>query len=236
MAINTNEIKWADNSVTDPTTNAPNKVAPTAEFQNDGLKRNEPLARAHVNYMFDKYHEMFTDLQSQLDSLAVSAGSALLEQIFHVGAVYISASSQSPASRFGFGTWERIKGKMIVGVDENDSDYNAAGKTGGSKTHSHSNNITINSAGSHTHTIPRDGWGADQNGGFFARYQDSIEGRLVTGSGDREEGHFQESLAHAANSNDTSTSGSHTHTTSGGINSSSNVSPYIAQYIYVRVA
>ncbi len=235
MAINTNEIKWADNSVTDPTTNAPNKVAPTAEFQNDGLKRNEPLARAHVNYMFDKYHEMFTDLQAQLDSLAVSAGAALLEQIFHVGAVYISASSQSPASRFGFGTWERIKGKMIVGVDEADSDYNAAGKTGGSKTHSHSNNLTINSAGAHVHEVSNDNWGSTQSvSGHLP--EPSTSGRLVTGSGKSESEENLESLAHANGSNTTSTSGSHTHTMSGGINSSSNVSPYIAQYIYVRVA
>lgn len=236
MAINADNVKWADQSVNDPVTGLPNKVQPTSEFQNDGLKAGEPLRRDYLNYQFDQYHNMFADLQAQIDSLAISAGSALLEQIFHVGAVYISASSQSPASRFGFGTWERIKGKMIVGVDENDSDYNAAGKTGGSKTHSHSNNLSINSAGSHTHTVPRDGWGADQNGGFFARYEDSIEGRLVTGSGDREEGHFQESLAHAANPNDTSTSGSHTHTMYGGINSSSNVSPYIAEYIWLRTA
>lgn len=31
------------------------------------------------------------------------------------------------------GKWERIKGKVIVGVDESDSDFNVTGKTGGNK-------------------------------------------------------------------------------------------------------
>lgn len=235
MAINTNEIKWASQDVNDPLSGAPNKVAPTAEFQNDGLKRNEAPPRAYLNYQFDKYHEFFADLQAQIDALAVSAGAALLEQIFHVGAVYISASSQSPASRFGFGTWERIKGKMIVGVDENDTDYNAAGKTGGSKTHSHSNNLSINSAGSHTHEVSHDNWGNTQSASGHLP-EPSVSGRLVTGSGKSEQEENLESLAHANGSQSTSTSGAHTHTMSGGINSSSNVSPYISEYMWVRVA
>lgn len=236
MAINANDIKWATNDVNDPITGLPNKVQPTAEFQNDGLKMNEPLARAHLNYMLDKNHEQHADLQAQIDALAISAGQALLEQIYHVGAYYMSNSSQSPATRFNFGTWERVRGKFIVGVDENDSAFNAAGKVGGSKNHSHGNTLATSSAGSHAHTVDRDGWGSEQSGGFFARYQDSIEGRLVTGSGDREEGHFQESLAHAANDGNTSSSGSHTHSITGGINSASNIPPYQAAYIWVRVS
>lgn len=236
MAINADNVKWADQLVNDPITGLPNKVAPTAEFQNDGLKAGEPLRRDYLNYQFDQYHNMFADLQAQLDSLAVSAGSAILEQIFHVGSYYFSDSSQSPATRFGFGTWERVKGKFIVGLDEADSDFNAAGKVGGSKTHSHSNNLTINSAGSHTHEVPRDGWGSIQQaqGSTPNLPQPSTSGRLVTGSG--RGGDELEPLGEADSNQDTTTSGSHTHTMSGGINSASNVPPYRAAYVYVRVA
>lgn len=234
MAINPNEVKWADNDVNDPVTNAPNKVAPTAEFQNDGLKRGEPVPRPYMNYMFDKYHEMFTDLQNQLDTLVVNSGSALLETIYHVGSYYMSDSSQSPASRFGFGTWERIQGKFLVGVSDSDSDFNAAGKTGGSKTHSHTNNLSINSAGAHTHEVSDEDWGSLQSNGGLP--EPSTSGKLVTGSGFTEISEKLESLSHSTGSQTTTTSGSHTHTMSGGINSASNVPPYIAAYIWKRTA
>jgi len=236
MAINANDIKWATNDVNDPITGLPNKVQPTAEFQNDGLKMNEPLARAHLNYMLDKNHEQHADLQAQIDALAISAGQALLEQIYHVGAYYMSNSSQSPATRFNFGTWERVRGKFIVGVDENDTSFNAAGKVGGSKTHSHGNNLATSSAGEHAHTVDRDGWGAIQQaqGSTPNLPQPTTSGRLVTGSG--RGGDELEPLAHAANDGSTSSSGSHTHSITGGINSASNVPPYVSAYIWLRVS
>lgn len=234
MAINADNVKWAGQSVNDPVTGLPNKVQPTAEFQNDGLKAGEPLRRDYLNYMFDQHHSMFANLQAQLDALAISAGSALLEQIFHVGAYYFSDSSINPATRFGFGTWERVKGKFIVGLDEADSDFNASGKVGGAKTHSHTNNITINSAGNHAHEVSNENWGSVQESGGFPEPSDT--GKLVTGSGKTEISEKLESLAHSSGSQTTSSSGNHTHTTSGGINASSNVPPYRAAYVYVRVA
>lgn len=216
MTINADNVKWADQSVNDPVTGLPNKVQPTAEFQNDGLKAGEPLRRDYLNYMFDEHHNMFADLQQQINDLVLTdVGGAVLQQIYHVGAYYMSDSSQSPSDRFGFGTWERVKGKFIVGMDEGDSDFNAAGKTGGSKTHSHSNNITINSAGSHTHEVEFDAdVGAPRNVGSGSTHLEPPYGSSFT----------------------TSTSGNHTHSTSGGINASSNVPPFRAAYIYVRTA
>lgn len=52
--------------------------------------------------------------------------------IYPVGSIYISINSKNPGDIFG-GTWERIKGKMLVGVDEDDSNFNISGKTGGEK-------------------------------------------------------------------------------------------------------
>ncbi|QHZ59748.1 tail protein [Alteromonas phage vB_AmeM_PT11-V22] len=237
MAINADNVKWADQSVNDPVTGLPNKVQPTAEFQNDGLKSGEPLRRDYLNYMFNEHHGMFADLQQQINDLVLTdVGGAVLQQIYHVGAYYMSDSSQSPATRFGFGTWERVRGKFIVGMDEGDSDFNAAGKTGGSKTHSHSNNLSINSAGSHTHEVSREDWGSLQQsqGSTPNLPQPTTQGRLVTGSG--RGGDELEPLGEASGDKTTSTSGSHTHTMSGGINSSSNVPPYRAAYIWVRTA
>lgn len=53
--------------------------------------------------------------------------------IFPVGSIYLSVNNMNPSTYFG-GTWVRTgKGKTLVGVDENDSDFNTVQKTGGSK-------------------------------------------------------------------------------------------------------
>ena len=53
----------------------------------------------------------------------------LLDLTYPVGAIYISASSTSPATLFG-GTWKRIQGKFLLAAG---SGY-AAGSTGGEAT------------------------------------------------------------------------------------------------------
>ena len=52
--------------------------------------------------------------------------------IYPIGSIYISVNSKNPSEIFG-GTWERIKGKMLIGVDEDDSNLNTSSKTGGEK-------------------------------------------------------------------------------------------------------
>ena len=55
-----------------------------------------------------------------------------VDDVYPVGAVYISADSTSPASLFG-GTWERIQDTFLLAAG---STY-AAGATGGEATHTH---------------------------------------------------------------------------------------------------
>ena len=53
----------------------------------------------------------------------------------------------SPAKEYG-GTWERFgQGKVLVGFDENDADFNEVLKTGGEKTHT----LIVSEMPSHTH-------------------------------------------------------------------------------------
>lgn len=52
--------------------------------------------------------------------------------LYPIGSIYISVNSKNPSEIFG-GTWEQIKGKMLVGVDEADQDFSTSGKTGGEK-------------------------------------------------------------------------------------------------------
>ena len=56
---------------------------------------------------------------------------------YPVGSIYLSINDTNPATWFG-GTWEQIaKGRTLIGVDTNDTDFNTVEKTGGNKTHKH---------------------------------------------------------------------------------------------------
>ena len=53
---------------------------------------------------------------------------------YPVGSIYLSVVNTNPSTWFG-GTWELVaKGRTLVGVDTNDTDFNTVKKTGGSKT------------------------------------------------------------------------------------------------------
>lgn len=59
----------------------------------------------------------------------------LMELVFPVGSTYITQSNTNPNTILKFGTWERLKGKVVVGLDEDDSDFDEIGKEVGEKTH-----------------------------------------------------------------------------------------------------
>jgi hypothetical protein len=78
-------------------------------------------------------------------------GTNVLEKVYPVGSVYINASvSTNPATLLGFGTWVAFgAGRVLVGLDSTDTDFDSAEETGGAKTHT----LTVNEIPSHTHTI-----------------------------------------------------------------------------------
>lgn len=66
------------------------------------------------------------------------------DEIYPVGAIYISAVSTSPASLFG-GTWEQLKDRFLLGA----GDTYAAGDTGGAATVT----LTTSQIPAHTHAV-----------------------------------------------------------------------------------
>lgn len=77
--------------------------------------------------------------------------SDLLNMFYPVGSVYETMdSSFDPNKKWG-GTWERIKGRVLVGVDENDDDFKTANKVGGEKTHK----LSISEMPSHSHSASK---------------------------------------------------------------------------------
>ena len=54
---------------------------------------------------------------------------------FPVGAVYINVTGVNPGTELGYGTWSAFgAGKILVGLDAGDADFDTAEETGGAKT------------------------------------------------------------------------------------------------------
>ena len=73
----------------------------------------------------------------------------VLKKAYPIGSVYINASNATnPASLLGFGTWSAFgAGRVMVGIDSLDADFDTIGETGGQKTTSHAYPLTgINSS------------------------------------------------------------------------------------------
>jgi microcystin-dependent protein len=65
-----------------------------------------------------------------------------------IGSVFISVVSTNPATLLGLGTWSAFAaGRVLVGFNAADADFDAAEKTGGSKTHT----LSVQEMPSHTH-------------------------------------------------------------------------------------
>jgi len=107
---------------------------------------------------------------------------------YPVGSIYMNASSSTnPASLLGFGSWSAFGvGRMLVGIDGSDSDFNEAEETGGAKTHT----LTVAELASHTHTVNE---GSTSGTAFSASFSsgddmttivDRTQTTSSTGSGD----------------------------------------------------
>lgn len=73
----------------------------------------------------------------------------LYNAIFPIGQIVIKGDNKDYSNWLGF-TWERTAvGKVLVGIDSNDTDFNTIGKTGGEKTHT----LTIDEIPSHAHLM-----------------------------------------------------------------------------------
>ena len=71
----------------------------------------------------------------------------LMKLVFPIGSTYITQDNTNPSEILKVGTWERLKGKVLVGLDEDDENFNEIGKTGGETAHI----LTIEELASHTH-------------------------------------------------------------------------------------
>ena len=117
---------------------------------------------------------------------ALSAGSGLvtMSDIYPVGSIYINAAvTTNPATLLGFGTWVAFgTGKMMVGYDASDTDFDALQETGGAKTKT----LSISEIPAHTHNQGSHdstaGDGGAYNTEFIRDHSDTANGPNVESS------------------------------------------------------
>jgi len=70
---------------------------------------------------------------------------------YPVGSIYMNCSNATnPGTLLGFGTWQSFgAGRVLIGLDSGDSDFDSAEETGGSKTHT----LSVAELPAHTHQI-----------------------------------------------------------------------------------
>jgi microcystin-dependent protein len=161
----------------------------------------------------------------------------LLNKTYPIGSVYISVSATSPATLFG-GTWVAFgAGRVLVGRDASDPDFDTAEETGGEKTHT----LTIAEMPSHTHIQDAHGHVASTGSAgahtHSLRMHSTVSGSYPYVKGEMNPGNWY--------GNNVSTAGAHTHTVTvnnttatnqntGGGSAHNNLQPYITVYMWKR--
>lgn len=130
----------------------------------------------------------------------------LLPYIYPVGTVLTFGVSTNPATLLGFGTWTAIAGKVIVGINAADSEFDTLDETGGAKTHT----LTTAETPLHNHLTTN----TSATGAAFGTGA-STAGTSAAG----------ESTAAAHETSDTGGGGAH-----------NNLQPYIVKYVWQRTA
>ena len=117
------------------------------------LPDNPTLTPAQLKALFDKAGiDIKAYINSTLTSEIDSKFSTLTEKIntmYPVGSIYMSVNNTNPSTLFG-GTWEAWgAGKVPVGVDVGETEFNEVEKTGGAK----SETLSVNQIPSHNHNF-----------------------------------------------------------------------------------
>ena len=117
--------------------------------------------------------EDIAELQTDVTNMFETLKPQLIDLFLPVGfIIYTEDDSYNPNTIYTGTTWQRIKGKMIIGRDEDDTDFQTSGATGGSKTHTQ----TVAELAKHRHVQSPGGSlsnAVQQVGAIIASTQDS---------------------------------------------------------------
>ena len=142
---------------------------------------------------------------------------------YPVGAIYTSIVSTNPATTLGIGTWTAFgAGRVLVGLNASDSDFDTVEETGGAKTHE----LTTAELPAHSHTTFSDSTVSASS--TTSNITSSSSVAKSTGQSSAYEGYITRAGTSAATLGKSSDTGSGTAHT--------NVQPYIVVYFWKRTA
>ena len=154
----------------------------------------------------DSGQVMSTNGEGQVTFTTLSGVTATIANAYPVGSIYMNASNATnPGSLLGFGSWSSFgAGRVLVGIDSSDTDFDGAEETGGSKTHA----LTTGELAAHNHAVGSNDSGTGPGGA----------------AGNQE--HVRDAGVGNGPATPTSTTGSGT--------AHNNVQPYIVVYMWKR--
>jgi len=99
----------------------------------------------------DSGQVMSTNGEGQVSFTTLTGVTATIANAYPVGSIYMNCSNATnPGTLLGFGTWASFgEGRVLVGIDSSDTDFDTAEETGGSKTHT----LTEAQLPSHRHQV-----------------------------------------------------------------------------------
>jgi hypothetical protein len=181
----------------------------------DALPDSDPAKVISGNDFQTEFEAVRTAINSKAETVDI------LSSVYPVGSIYMNATnSTNPASILCFGTWTAFgAGRVPVGFDASNSNFNAAEKTGGS-----SDAIVV----SHTHTATS----SVTDPGHKHQIQATANGSGTGGTGPFVEGSYNRDTT-------TATTGITVGTTvnsTGSSGTNANLQPYITVYMWKRTA
>jgi len=138
---------------------------------------------AEINYL----DGVTSNIQTQLDTLETAVDSISMSDAYPVGSIYMNASNATnPATLLGFGTWASFgAGRVLVGLDSGQTEFDTLGETGGAKTHT----LTEDEMPSHIHDAAYDTLGSSSLSGAIIQAgtsgngNDSLQSNIVYETG-----------------------------------------------------
>lgn len=159
--------------------------------------------------------------QQSIKAYVDSAISSVKQLLMPVGTIVALGVSTNPNTLYGFGTWTRIEGRVLVGVSDSDTDFDL-NDTGGAKTHT----LTTAEMPVHNHGVNDPSHSHPQyitanSGGYSGRQDYTI---------DKPSSHIYSQV---------NTAGAYTGISiqnAGSGNAHNNLQPYVAKYLWERTA
>ena len=151
---------------------------------------------------------MSTNGEGQVSFTTLTGVTATIANAYPVGSIYMNCSNATnPGTLLGFGTWAAFgEGRVLIGIDSSDTDFDTAEETGGSKTHT----LTEAQLPSHRHQV-----GSHDSTAGFGGAAGNVEFVQDAGTG----------IGNAVNTSFTGSGQAHTI-----------VQPYIVVYMWKRTA